>query len=365
MPARLRWATRALRRPGWLWAALLLAIVPALLPAPVFACLVCITLPERTIADRVIEAETVVLAREDPARPFSYVPVEPLKGHVSAAPIPFLVDSTTRRRLAADGDASVLFVREAESWVQLAYVDAPVRAMLAQILAAAPAWDAEPDHAQRFTFFANLHDHPNDTIRLLALAEISRAPYAQIRSMTPRLSRPQIARILRDPKWVEWAPVHILFLGLSDDPEDHAFVRRTTRLAAERGIQSHLGAWATALVEIDGAPAIDWLQTAYLEDPNREVEALRAVIDALATLLDGGDPDLQPAIAAALRDLPQRRPDLAPEAAVQLAALGDWSQAETFSDILESGAVAGPAAEFVLMTYLEAARDARGDGPSP
>jgi hypothetical protein len=358
-------ATLGLRRTGRLRVALLLGAVPAFLPAPVLACLVCITLPERTIADRVIEAETVVLAREDPARPFSYAPVEPLKGDVSADPIPFLVDSTMRRRLTADRDATVLFVREAESWVQLAYVDAPVRAMLDQILAAAPAWEAEPDHAQRFTFFADLHDHANDTIRLLALAEISRAPYAQIRSMTPRLSRPQIARILRDPKWAEWAPVHILFLGLSDDPEDHAFVRRMTRVAAERGIQSNLGAWATALVEIDGLPAIDWLRTAYLEDPSRAVEALRAVIDALATLLDGGDPDLQPAIAAVLRDLPRRRPDLAPEAAVQLAALGDWSQAETFSDILESGAVPSPAAEFVIMAYLEAARGARRNGPRP
>ena len=347
---------------------LVLAALAALVPAPVLACLVCITLPERTIADRVIEAGTVVLARENPARSFSYVPVEQLRGEASPEPIPFLVDSTTRRRLAADPDAAVLFVREGESWVQLAYVDGAVRAMLDHILEAAPVWDAEPDHGERFAFFAELHDHPNETIRLPALAEISRSPYAQIRSMTPRLARAEIARILRDPKWVEWAPIHILFLGLSDDPDDHDFVRRMTRLAAERGMRSHVGAWATALVEIDGPAAIDWLRATYLEDPNRGVEELRQVVTAFAVLAEGGDVALGPRIAATFRSLARDRPDLAGEAAKHLATLGDWSQADTFEGILDSGDIADPAAEFVILSYLQAARAARGpleEGPTP
>ena len=120
-------ATLGLRRTGRLRVALLLGAVPAFLPAPVLACLVCITLPERTIADRVIEAETVVLAREDPARPFSYAPVEPLKGDVSADPIPFLVDSTMRRRLAAD--------RDAITWMGQQYRYMPTPAVMLEQLA--------------------------------------------------------------------------------------------------------------------------------------------------------------------------------------------------------------------------------------
>ena len=348
--------------------AVVLGLLAALVPAPVLACLVCITLPERTIADRVIEAATVVLARENPARPFTYVPVEQLRGAASPEPIPFLVDSTMRRRLAADPDAAVLFVRESESWVQLAFVDASVRGVLDQILEAAMVWDAEPDHGERFVFFAELHDHPNETIRLLALAEISRSPYAQIRRMTPRLERIEITRVLRNPTWVEWAPIHILFLGLSDDPTDHDFVRRMTRLAAERGIGGNLGAWATALVEIDGDPAIDWLETAHLADPKRGIEELRQVVTALAVLAEGGDPALGPRIAAAFRSLAQDRPDLAGEAARHLATLGDWSQADTFRAILDAGDIADPAAEFVILSYLEAARAARDpldEGPTP
>lgn len=197
-----------------------------------------------------------MLAREAPDRPFTYVRVELLEGVASTEQIPFLVDSTMRRRLAADADAAVLFIREADRWVQLAYVDAPARAMLDAILEAGPAWSADPDNDARFAFSADLHDHPSDTIRVLALAEVSRSPYAQIRTMTPRLSRAVIERVLRDPKWVEWTPIHILFLGLSDDAGDHDFVRRMTKLAASRGIWSNTAAWASALVEIDGVAGL-------------------------------------------------------------------------------------------------------------
>jgi hypothetical protein len=55
---------------AWL-TSLFLFVILLLLPVPVLACLVCINLPERTIADRVIEAETVVPARGNPDRPFS------------------------------------------------------------------------------------------------------------------------------------------------------------------------------------------------------------------------------------------------------------------------------------------------------
>ena len=305
-----------------------------------------------------IEAETVVLARENPDRPFSYVPVEALKGVAAEEPIPFLVDSTMRRRLAADGDAAVLFIREADRWVQLAYVNAPVRAMVDDILAAAPAWAVDPDQGERFAFFAELHDHPSDTIRLLALAEISRAPYTQIRGMTPRLSRAAIARTLRDPKWVEWAPIHILFLGLSDDPDDHAFVRRMTRLAATRGIRSNTGAWATALVEIDGAAGLDWLRQTYFEDPDRKLEELREVVTAFDVIGQSGDPELRPTLVAALRGLARDRPELAADAAKQLATLGDWSQVETFEALIDSGKIDSPAADFVIAQYLRSAQAA-------
>lgn len=286
----------------------------ALAAEPAAACLVCIALPERTVADQVIEAQTAVLAREDPEKPFAFAPVVAVKGDAAGPAIPGLVDSATRRRLAADPEAAVLFARDADGWTRLADATPELRVTVETILAAAPAWDAEADHASRFVFFAARHDHADAGVRALALAEISRAPYALIRTINPRLGRAEVVRLMRDPKMAEWAPIHILFLGLSDDPEDHAFVRRAFEAASVRG-GLHLAAWATALAEIDGPPAIDRLRALYFEEPSRTPEDLRAVVTAFATLAEGGDPALRPGIDAAFRGLASGPPALAGEAA--------------------------------------------------
>jgi hypothetical protein len=332
---------------------------------PAAACLVCIELPERTMADRLVEAEIVALAREDPARPFIYAPVALLRGG-DPPPIPFLVDSATRRRLAAAAEDAVLMAHEPESgWVQLAYANKDVRQAADEILAAAPSW--ERDDAARFAYFAARHDHADPTIRQLALAEIAAAPYADIRTMQPRVTRAEIVRLLRDPGQLAWAPVHILFLGLSDDPADHALVRNAVEVAAKHGVRSHLAAWATAYAEIDGPPAVERLRALYFDDPPRDLAPLRAVVTAFSTLAEGGDPSLRPGIDAAFRALAARGPPaLAAEAAKQLTWAQDWSHAETFTELLASGTLTDPAAEYVISLYLEAAREGtpRADPPT-
>ena len=62
----------------------------ALLPAPwagaVGACQICVPLPERRLANRLLASAAVVLAHEDAARPFHYQPVETeLRGPVANA----------------------------------------------------------------------------------------------------------------------------------------------------------------------------------------------------------------------------------------------------------------------------------------
>ena len=337
----------------------LLAAALAFFAGPAAACLVCIALPERTLADRVLGAEDVVLARPDPYQPFAFAPVATLKGGAAEAPIPGLVDSQTRRRLAADPGAGVLFARDADGWTRLADTTPELLATVTAILDAAEEWDAETDHAARFAFFAARHDHEDPTIRALALAEISRSPYSRIRSLTPRLGRAALARVMRDPKMVEWAPIHILFLGLSSDRADRAFVRRGFDMAsATKG--GYLAAWATALAEIDGPPAVDRLRALYFEAPGRDPEEMRAVALALATLAEGGDPALRAGIDAAFRDLAMHRPALAGQAASYLTWAEDWSQADSLQALLAAGTVSDPAAEFAITNYIEAAHQALG-----
>jgi len=337
---------------------LLLGLGLTICAGPAFACLVCIGVPERTMADRVLEDAVVVLARQDPENAFRYAPDEVLRGEVRS-PIPFLVDSRTRRRLGDTADLAVLVTRESGEgdWRLGALVGPELRAVIADLMPHAGAWAFDPTHPDRFAYFATHHDSDLPVLRQLALAEISRAPYALIRGMTPRLDRAEIVKVLLDPVMVEWAPIHILMLGLSGDDADRAFVRAGYARLADSGLTTNLGAWATALIEVDGLPAVDRIDSDYLGS-NRSATELREIVRAYSTQAGAGDPALRARITQSFRMLARTRPEMAAEAAKELIAVQDWSLADVFAAILASDAITAPEKRFAIDLYLAAAREA-------
>ena len=48
------------------------------------ACQVCYPFPKKSVADHLIESEALVLAREDPKRPYHFASIEVLKGEPPA-----------------------------------------------------------------------------------------------------------------------------------------------------------------------------------------------------------------------------------------------------------------------------------------
>ena len=69
------------RRAGFVVGVWLMGLAGA-----VQACVICVPYPEKTAVDFLIDSATVILAREHPDKPFSYAPVEVLKGHKVAQP---------------------------------------------------------------------------------------------------------------------------------------------------------------------------------------------------------------------------------------------------------------------------------------
>ena len=82
------------------------------------ACLACYAMPEATLADRGIDADAVVLMREDAGHPLRYAVVQVLKGvGDDLPPPPFLIYSTTRAALAHEAATVVLGTwSEFHSW---------------------------------------------------------------------------------------------------------------------------------------------------------------------------------------------------------------------------------------------------------
>ena len=150
---------RLLRSRGWLPG---LALLVCLLVRTADACQVCIPMPVKTLADRLLEADALVLAREDPERPFHYVTVEVLKGEPGNTPIDAFLPSMDRRILARYPQRHMLLarVRPDGNWSALGITDAEYERFVRRILGHADTWKPmERNNPQRLAEFAPLLGH--------------------------------------------------------------------------------------------------------------------------------------------------------------------------------------------------------------
>ena len=206
--------------------------------------------------------------------------------------------------------------------------------------------------------FGPLITSPDPAISRMAMIEFATLPYAVLRTSATRIDRAEVARMVSDPLWTEWAPVAILLLGLSDDPADQAFIHRAATLAAETGRKTHLAAWITALLEGEGETALTWLSDTWLADPSHSDDILREIGLALASHA-GRDDATGAAIRAAADRLAAARPPVAAALAQTMADRGDWSLVEEAARWLAEGRITSPTDSFLLTHYVLAAEAAQ------
>jgi len=313
--------------------------------------------PQPTLVDRLLGSDDIVLARPAPDNPFRYKAFEALEGSLGSSELPFLVDSSTRRRLALDPDAAVLFARDGSygPWLRLAYVDAPMAPVLRTVMARLPSW-AIGDDADRFGYFSTLLGHPDDRIHKLALRELDQADYSILRNLDLSIEPRRLQAGLNLPNEAEFKAIRILLLGLSDDIK--------LREQLENGIQYsvrsegvHLGAYATALIELVGTDAITNLAANYLTNQGYSLLARELLIEAIA--LHGGteDRDLEASILQAINSTLWIDPGLAGAAARQFGARGNWLLKDVMQALPEEGTVLDMADNQDVAQYLALARE--------
>jgi hypothetical protein len=270
--------------------------------SPADACRICFPLPRNSLADHLIEANDVLLAREDPGRRFHLKAIRILKGSKPDERLELFLDSGTRRILAANSTRSVLLARKDE-WRRLATMDEVLLPVVEAILRQAPSWKG----GDRFDFFSRYFEHDHPALRDLAHLEVARAPYVDLRRFGRRVPMEKVRAALRDARYAEWWALHILLLGQSDDPRDQKAIRERVHSMVRIDHPLHLGAWATALVEIDGTEAIEFLESRYFRRARRN-EDIREVVLALSVQGKVGRRDR---IVAAYRVLLEKHPALA------------------------------------------------------
>jgi hypothetical protein len=300
----------------------LLAACVALAPTRATACGMCGGFPQKSDADYLIDGCCVAFARPDAANPFVYAPQEILKGTYSGAPIDLLVDSATRRILAAHPSEQVLLVQESPDgpWHNLGTVDPQFAALARRLAVGAAAWQGPAAGERRLQFFLPLIDHRDRRIRELAYLELGRAPYSAVRQFARAIPRSAYAPMLDEPRYAAWRGLAILLLAHSDDAADRQRILDAWRTAEQNGLTTHLAAWTAAAIEVGGTATIADIEDKYLRRPGRTADELAAIVQALAAHAACADAPLRARLVASLGLLLEHSPQYAPLVAEALRA---------------------------------------------
>lgn len=314
---------------------------------PLFACQICFPIPKNSAADHLLSADRVVLARENPDRPFSLKPIEVLEGDGESPEIDLFLDSSTRRLLVVHPDrALVCAYRESDpddKWLRVGVADELFGPLVREILYRAPRWKDTP--RDRLRFFSRYLGHDDRQLRQLAHIEVARAPYNEIRDLGSVLSRAEIHAFLANFRYVEWHALYILLLAQSGDEEDSRIIVEHVHSAERFGSVNQLAAWATAWIETDEGKALDFFEEHYFQQPDRTKDEISALLMALSVHGNNGHVHLRDRIVDNYRLILSRHPDLA------RAIIGDLTNWQRWD-------LAGPVATIV------AERDRTLDGPT-
>ena len=234
--------------------------------------------PNPTLVDVLLATEQAVIARPDPARPSRYIAVETLLG--PEAEVSLNIASQHRAPLSRSRDAVMLLARDGAygPWVEVRLLDPGLRAIVGQVIKRQSAWVWGGDGARLAHFAAYVND-PNPKVRHLALRELDRAPYSDLR----QLRLPEIRNLRRDLTGGEadLRPIRALLAGLS---RDRAFgdLLAGELDAALRNDLPYMGAYATALIEQWGERGVQLIIARYLTAPRVSAAAKEKLLQALA-----------------------------------------------------------------------------------
>lgn len=326
----------------------------AMLGSRAEACMVCIPFPEDTATDQLLRADVVVLARENPDKPFSYVAVEVLKGELADPRIDLFLNSRTRRRLSLDPDESVVltFAGGSNEWRSAGYATRAFSALAGAILARESTFKQWGWEENRANFFIPYLADADRSVRELAYLEVGRASYDTIRRADAYVPPALVHGFLADPQYLEWHALYILLLGVNATADEKRVIRAELANRARFNRTLNLGAWATALIEIDGTAAIDWLETVYLAVPERDPEVVLEIVKALSVQGARKRSALRPRIAESYARLIRAHPSLAGQVARDLSAWRDWRLVDALTEMRRDRSNMDAATAYAIDIYI-------------
>lgn len=279
--------------------------------------------PNPTLVDLLLATEQVVFAQLDPADPGQYSSVKTLVGP-DAIDIPIAPDAATRQRLSRNPNETILLARDGAygAWLELALLDPGYRRVIEDVMQNQSAW-SYGDDAGRAALFARHVNDPNPELRRLALQELDRAPYATLQD----LRLPPINGLKQDMRSgdPDLTPIRVLLAGLSGD-QGFAPILQTDLDRAIQANVPYIGAYATALIELQGADGVDTLADRYISSKSLSFDTREKLLEALAIQYQTAPATTRNAITRNLAGLLRSSPELKEAASRQFGLYSHWSR---------------------------------------
>ncbi|MFA8387065.1 MAG: hypothetical protein ACEPO2_15695 [Pelagibaca sp.] len=294
------WSTK--KHLGWA-----LASVLSLGPTPdALACEFHGYTPDPTLVDLLLATEQAVIAR--PTSRGTYKIVDALLGpDLGEVPVP--VSLHFRTQLEGDKSATALLVRDGAygPWIEVALLDPQFRSIIQTVVQNQSAWQLGRD-AGRIQVFAALVNDPNPNIQRLALQELDRLPYATLKGVNVPPIRGLLENI--EAGELDQRPIRILLAGLSNDRSFGPVLANALHQAVLQD-KAYLGAYVTALIELQGKPAVEAIVAHYLSSGATSQGVQEKLLDALALQYKTSRGPTSRTIAREMASLVREKPEMA------------------------------------------------------
>lgn len=341
-----------------------LCILAALLISAASACVICIPYPETTLADRLLENDTIVFVREVDTSPYTFYPVEIIRGEPFSDPVKFFCNSSMRRKLQALPDGVVVIARKEgeDNWQPLTFAAGDYKSFIRAIVARGDNWESSPNHQDRLDYFSKLLISTHPDIQEQAYLEVARAPYGMIKDLASHVPTEQIHAYLANFRFIEWHSLYILMLGQSRDPADHLYIRNQFESAARLGTTVNLGAWVTAFIEAYPETGVEVVARLYFENRNRtdvELEQVWTSMSILGSQPVAADLPLFPfrdGIVKSYRALLEHYPAMAGRVAKDLTVWKVGAYVDRFHEIRNGTTLLEPSSLYLVDQYLASAQ---------
>lgn len=283
--------------------------------------------PNPTLVDVLMDTEQVMVAR--PAAS-GYSPIATLIGP-DVMEVPIGVGPDVRLRLNARPGATVLLARDGSygPWVEVAVMNTRYLEMVEDVMARQSDWQFGGDAARLDYFKARIADKDPD-IRQLALLELDRAPYLMLK----QLRVPVVQGAPGDLRSGDAStlPIRILLAGLSGEQGHVPAISGAMQLAIRDDVP-FLGAYATALIELEGPTAVTSIVDRYLKPGHISAVNAERLLEALALQQKTGAASLRNFISRQVSGLLRSAPQYQEAAARQFGYSSRWQSGAAVSEV--------------------------------